>query len=74
MLLIFSLLVTAMIGEILMILQELLEGNPGITAVTNDTKNVEKVMGMTFKDICLKHYMKRECHHKKTTFHQKSQK
>jgi hypothetical protein len=60
MLLIFSLLVTAMIGEILMILQELFEGNPGITAVTNGTKTAKKVIGMTFKDVYLKHYMKRE--------------
>jgi hypothetical protein len=47
-LLIFSLLVTTVIGDILMILQELLGGNSGITAVTNDTKNCREGYGHDF--------------------------
>jgi hypothetical protein len=46
---ILSLLETAMMDQILIILKELLECNPGITAVTNGI-TAEKVKGMIFND------------------------
>lgn len=40
-----------MIGQILLILKGLLEGNPTIIAVTNGIETVEKVKGMIFNNI-----------------------